>query len=252
MGITALDHNGVQKEVDTDLWREVTWSARAITSATSRDVVVGINQKVILRSTQCSVHLSRADMKNILWLFDVNCTGTPHRVKVKAVASPAPGKTARLDSLDIQVACDCEWWVFGGCEYHAVLNQYLFQRPRGPATPPTIRDPNRNNFVCKHVYASLKRAGGFFVKGPELPKASPIKKIPEKKVQKPAPTPAPVDAPEVAEEQALEEKLPPKVRQRPTRQERTRPKSPEEFQKQKMDEKAQKPEEETVPTPKEK
>lgn len=57
--------------------------------------------------------------------------------------------------LNFKAKCGCPAWVYWGSEYHAVGRDFLYDRKRGPATPPRVRDPLGKNLVCKHVYLAL-------------------------------------------------------------------------------------------------
>jgi hypothetical protein len=56
-----------------------------------------------------------------------------------------------------------------GPEHHAKSEGYLDGRPKGTASSPDIKDPERQNRVCKHVAAVLS-----FIRGWDVP-------LPEKK-----------------------------------------------------------------------
>lgn len=73
-------------------------------------------------------------------------SGIARRVRL---AGAGPGRWVRA-------SCSCPFWVFGGPEYHARQGGYLLGDPRGPATPPNVRDPQGQNLLCKHVLAALQ------------------------------------------------------------------------------------------------
>ncbi len=58
-----------------------------------------------------------------------------------------------LGQLDVQVKCDCPFFVFNGPEYHAKQDAYLLGAPGGTASTPDIRDPERVYYACKHLVA---------------------------------------------------------------------------------------------------
>jgi hypothetical protein len=56
-----------------------------------------------------------------------------------------------LKELDVQVKCDCPFFIYNGPEYNAKSNGYLHQEPYGTASEPNIRDPERVYYICKHI-----------------------------------------------------------------------------------------------------
>ena len=56
-----------------------------------------------------------------------------------------------LKELDVQVKCDCPFFIYNGPEYNAKSNGYLYQEPYGTASEPNIRDPERVYYICKHI-----------------------------------------------------------------------------------------------------
>lgn len=125
------------------------------------DLLTDLSPKVVERGQTCSVTVRRVDAGNLRWIFAVNCGNGPKVVRVKA---RRVGRVVRLTRMDLDVSCSCPAFRWLGPEYHA-NGAYLDGKPRGTATPPDIRDPERHNKVCKHVAAVLN-----FIKDWEVPK----------------------------------------------------------------------------------
>lgn len=50
----------------------------------------------------------------------------------------------------IKLSCSCPYWRWQGPEYHAKQQDYLLGKPRGTASTPNVRDPDRTHLLCKH------------------------------------------------------------------------------------------------------
>ena len=61
--------------------------------------------------------------------------------------------TPSLAKLNVEVKCDCPFFIYNGPEHNAKSNGYLYGSPRGTATPPNVRDPSRQYYICKHIAA---------------------------------------------------------------------------------------------------
>jgi hypothetical protein len=92
------------------------------------------------------------DLKNLRWIFSVDCGHGPKAVKIKAVPK---GKNRKFSALDLELSCSCPAWQWLGPEYHAKREKFLLKPQSGTASTPDIRDPERDNRVCKHVAAAL-------------------------------------------------------------------------------------------------
>lgn len=131
---------------------------RVLLSARPDDIVTGLNPKFEQRSRSCGVTLKRADIKNLRWLFSVNCGNGPKVVKLKASRAK---NVVRLGKMDVDVSCSCPAWQWLGPEHHAKSEDYLDGSPRGTASNPVVRDPQGVNRVCKHVAAVLSSVRGW-------------------------------------------------------------------------------------------
>lgn len=124
------------------------------TAALESEILWRLDPEIEHRSRHCQASLRRADIKNLRWLFSVNCGNGAKVVKVKA---SRVGNVVKFDKLDLHVACSCPAWRWQGPEYHAVRDDYQDPKTRlqGTASTPDIRDPRRTHKVCKHVAAVL-------------------------------------------------------------------------------------------------
>lgn len=122
------------------------------------EMLEGLNPKMVERAGRCSATLKRADIANLRWVFSVDCGNGPKAVHLKASRK---GNVAKLAKMDLMVSCSCPAWQWLGPEHHAVQKGYLERGPRGTASVPFVRDPQRHNLVCKHVAAALGVAKGW-------------------------------------------------------------------------------------------
>lgn len=124
------------------------------TARTIQQILQGLDNAIVRRSRSARVQLKRADIQNLRWIFSV--TGN-HTYAVRVKASRPKTNITKMDRMDLHVACSCPAWRWQGPEYHAERESY--QDPRtdlqGTASVPNIRDPERDNLVCKHTAAVL-------------------------------------------------------------------------------------------------
>jgi hypothetical protein len=133
------------------------------TAARMDDLLSGLNPKVEERGAHCSVQVKRVDANNLRWIFAVNCGNGAKVVRLKGRRE---GNIVKLSKMDLNVSCSCPGWQWLGPEFHSKGEEYLDGKPRGTASTPDIRDPQRHNRVCKHVSAVLSH-----VRGWEVPKS---------------------------------------------------------------------------------
>jgi hypothetical protein len=152
-------HNA-SAEIVVELWKlsssrtlRVYPDSRIKIAVRSDDVISGLNPKVTTRSQKCAVSTKRADVKNLRWIFSVNCGNGAKVVKVKA--SREKPQITKLSKMDVDLKCSCPAWRWLGPEHHAKREEYLDGKPRGTASVPVIRDPTGINKVCKHVAAVI-------------------------------------------------------------------------------------------------
>jgi hypothetical protein len=116
-------------------------------------VLEGLDVKFKQRAQKCTVTLKRADIPNLRWIFSVDSGHGPKAVKVRAIRSKK--NVTKFSQMDLELACSCPAWQWWGPEFHAHGEKYLLNKARGTAATPDIRDPERDNRVCKHVAAVL-------------------------------------------------------------------------------------------------
>lgn len=125
-------------------------------AATIIQISQGLNPKVQERAKACAPKLKRADLTNLRWIFTVDCGNGPKVVTIKASRKHA--KTTTFTKMDVLFSCSCPAWQWLGPEHNAQQGGYLDRTPRGTASPPDIKDPERHNRVCKHVAAVVELA----------------------------------------------------------------------------------------------
>lgn len=112
------------------------------------EITEGLNPAVVQRARRCVVSLKRADVKNLRWIFSVDCGNVPRVVRLKAHRDK---NVAKIVKMDLDMTCSCPAWQWSGAEHHAMREDYNDGKPRGTASVPVIRDPTGINRVCKHV-----------------------------------------------------------------------------------------------------
>lgn len=141
----------LQKKADVFLpYKERTASRVA---ATAEQILSGLDPEFANKAKKVAVTLKRADIKNLRWVFSVKGNGT-YAVKMKATR-PRKNRT-KLSKMDLSLACSCPAWKWLGPEYHAKQEGFQLGKAQGTASTPDIRDPERDNRVCKHVAAVLE------------------------------------------------------------------------------------------------
>jgi hypothetical protein len=135
-------------------------------AATAEQILEGLNPKFVARSRQVAVALKRADRKNLRWIFSVKGNDV-YAVKIRAIR---PRKnTTKFSKLDLELSCSCPAWQWQGPEFHSTgghllpgpVPEYQLGALMGTASTPNIRDPERQNFICKHVAAVLAATRGW-------------------------------------------------------------------------------------------
>lgn len=129
-------------------------------ASTLSEMSQGLDPKTVEKAATCSVTMKRVDIKNLRWLFAVNCGNGAKVVRVKATRD---GNVVKFSKLDLAVSCSCPAWQWTGPEHHAKREQYLDGKPVGTASTPVVRDPEGKHTVCKHVAAVLSFTRGWSV-----------------------------------------------------------------------------------------
>lgn len=114
-------------------------------------------------SREVKAKLKRVDSKTSSWTFEVSGSKGPYQVKVKALPKRVDVKDPR--KVDLLVSCSCPFWQWQGPEHWAAQNSYLLGRPRGTASKPVVKDPNKQHGACKHVLAALQMVKGYDIPG---------------------------------------------------------------------------------------
>lgn len=122
------------------------------TAATIDQITRGLDTDIEGRASKCQVRIRRVDAPNLRWIFAVDCGNGPKMVRLKAERI---GNIVRLAKMQLRISCSCPAWRWLGPEYHAKKEQYIDGRPVGTASSPDVKDPERDNRVCKHVAAVL-------------------------------------------------------------------------------------------------
>lgn len=138
-------------------------------ATTTEQVLNGLDPVFQQRSLSCSATLKRADIPRLRWIFAVDCGNGPKAVKVRAIRK---AKVVQFAKLDLELSCSCPAWQWLGPEFHAKSEQYMLEPQVGTASTPNVRDPERDNRVCKHVAAVLSTTRGW-----EIPRARAQKAV---------------------------------------------------------------------------
>ena len=127
-------------------------SEKVKVASNAEQILSGLDRKFQERADKCSAQVKRADIKNLRWIFSVDCGNGPKAVKIKALPK---GRSKKFSNLDLELSCSCPAWQWLGPEFHAKTETYGLGKPVGTASTPNIRDPERDNRVCKHVACAL-------------------------------------------------------------------------------------------------
>jgi hypothetical protein len=132
------------------------------------EILDGLNPKFLDRAQGAEVTVKRIDRKNLRWIFSVKGNHT-YTVKLRAMRK---GNVTQLAKMDLELSCTCPAWRWQGPEFHSTSEKYQLGKLQGTASAPDIRDPERQNFVCKHVAAVLQATKEWSI---PLPKKAPKK-----------------------------------------------------------------------------
>lgn len=106
--------------------------------------------KIQQNARACTVRLVSYDKRTRIFTFSVDCGNVPRTVQ------------ASLSEInEVALICDCPFWQWNGPEHNAKSNSYLLGQPYGTASPPDVRDPERQFWSCKHAYAVLRKLDTF-------------------------------------------------------------------------------------------
>lgn len=107
------------------------------------------------RAPRTKVTLVKANKKDLRWVYLVKgyeswSDSTGHQVILKLMPDP---KATSLNQMDMKVSCSCPFWKYQGPDFNAWRGNYQEGKPYSNLKNPDIRDPQRKNLICKHVYA---------------------------------------------------------------------------------------------------
>lgn len=118
------------------------------------EVVDGIDEEIVSRSTSVDIEQQSYDASQHRWTYQGG--SEPYTIKVEARPPGGKAGDVEVDQCDVFLSCSCPYWVYQGPEYHAQQDDYLLGDPRGTASEPDERDPDRTHRLCKHAYAVLE------------------------------------------------------------------------------------------------
>jgi hypothetical protein len=90
------------------------------------------------------------------WEFIAFSKDKKYVVSVRALIDESTQDKRLVKNSDILISCSCPFWVWQGPEFHAKTENYMFGVPRGTATEPDIRDPEKKKVLCKHALKVLE------------------------------------------------------------------------------------------------
>jgi hypothetical protein len=65
------------------------------------------------------------------------------------------GNNPDMTRDDVKVSCTCGYFKWFGCDYNSREMDFNL-RKMSDGSPPDIRDPHREHWICKHIYAVSK------------------------------------------------------------------------------------------------
>ena len=119
-------------------------------AALIQDIQAGCAPSLVSQGRKLAVKLRRVDARNALWLFDVQGSKEPYRIRLQAIRQ---GNVKALAKSHVRVSCSCPFWQWQGPEHYAQAEDYLYGTPRGTASRPDIKDPEGKHKACKHILA---------------------------------------------------------------------------------------------------
>lgn len=121
-------------------------------------IVSGLDPAIIARAN--NVPLRKVSQNPLIKQLEYKVGGNDKPQYTVMIRAVPKGDERQYGKSDLLVSCSCRFWRWSGCEYHAYRGDYLYSRenPLGSLSVPEIRDPEGNNFVCKHVYRALQDA----------------------------------------------------------------------------------------------
>jgi hypothetical protein len=120
------------------------------------EIIQGLDGDIERRANDVSLLQSDHNQITNTLTYKATSGNKTYTVKIRAVP-PEDEDQRHYWEADVKLSCSCPHWRYGGSEYHAYKGDYLYspKNPRGTLDTPQIRDPENNNFVCKHMYKAL-------------------------------------------------------------------------------------------------
>jgi len=123
-------------------------------AASMEDLMRATSQFSRKNAPRCNARLLKADTKNAMFTYRVvsYMKGSDPRGHIVTVTLNKDPEQKDLRKLDIKLGCSCPFWKWWGPDFNAKNNDYLKGKPLSDGSAPEIRDPERKNKICKHVY----------------------------------------------------------------------------------------------------
>lgn len=127
------------------------------------EIISGVDSRIVERAKQVTLKTQDHNRSTNTLRYEATSGGPTYTVVVRAM--PEADDQKRVEEADVLLSCSCKHWRYGGCEYHAYEQDYLYQEQhaRGTLDKPTIRDPEGDNYVCKHLYKALEKARKVYI-----------------------------------------------------------------------------------------
>jgi len=114
------------------------------------------------RAPNTTVSLISSDPKNLTWKYRAKGKEkwSDKAGHVVDVALEKTGDMKDFREMKVKIKCDCKFWKFYGPDFNSGSGNRIDPYRLGPSVidpgvspAPKIRDPGRNNMICKHVAA---------------------------------------------------------------------------------------------------
>lgn len=164
----------IPDQMKETLQDNLTYVQASRTAAARLDKIMGnCGPKIVQRSSSIQFQRTRILPKHGMLIYRVQGSvggqsdGKTYTVRIKGVRK---GNVKALAKMALKVSCSCPYFRWQGPEHWAKTNGYLYGRPVGTASKPTVKDPKDQHWVCKHVYAILDAKKGLrFASGAGAP-----------------------------------------------------------------------------------
>jgi hypothetical protein len=132
---------------------------RRVAAAKIDQIMSNCGPKIVQRSRGIQFRRKRILPKHGMLIYEVQGSvggrsdGKTYIVRLKGIRK---GNVKALAKMPVKVSCSCPYFRWQGPEHWAKVNGYLYGRPVGTASTPSVKDPKGQHWVCKHVYAILQ------------------------------------------------------------------------------------------------